>query len=259
MQLRQFTLGFAVLTAIASVLSAGSAHAISFNVTKGVANPWTGATNQGAYSEYATLKDTVTVDFNNGKVPTSGFAKYSFTKADGSTRVLADMWAPVGPNGEKNTSTYLETYAGSNVVIDLASNLNYFGINWGAAHTGNIYSFYNGNNLIRSFTTADIDKAGGFATYSALHPGSNEAGAQQQANGKYYQGNGYVHFYSEGKDDIFNRIVISQSGGGGFETDNHSFHKGNDRFKDVPEPTMTLGLLAVGGGWLLRRRQSRTA
>jgi hypothetical protein len=258
MQLRHFTLGFTVLTAIASVLSAGSAHAISFKVSKGVANPWTGATNQGAYSEYAKMKDTVTVDFNQGGAPKTGFAQYSFTNPKGSSNVRSDMWAPVGANGEKNTSNYLETFQGSNVVINLAKNLNYFGIDWGAAHTGNTYAFYNGDKLVQSFNTSDIDKAGGFAIYSKLHPGSNEAGAQK-VDGRYVQGNGYVHFASQSKSDVFNKIVISQVGGGGFETDNHSFHMGNDKFKDVPEPALPVGLLTVGGIWLLRRKQAKSA
>ena len=260
MQLRQLTAEIAALAAIASILSATSAQAFSFKVTDGVANPTTGATNQGAYSEFAKLKDTTTVDFNSGKAPTDGFAKYSFSNQGSSVR--SDMWAPVGAAGEKNTSNYLEVFQGDNVIINLAKNLNYFGIDWGAAHTGNTYAFYNGDKLVHSFNTKDIDQAGGFATYSALHPGSNEAGAQQQQNGKYYQGNGYVHFYADGKDDIFNKIVISQVGGGGFETDNHSFREGSGKFNfttSVPEPGMVAGLMTVGGFFLRQRRRAKAA
>jgi hypothetical protein len=263
MQLRQLTVGIAALAAIASVMSAHSAQAFSFKVTPGVANPTTGATNEGAFSEFSNLKGTTTVDFNSGKAPTDGFAKYSFSSNNPNSSVRSDMWAPVGAQGQKNTSTYLEVFQGNNVTINLAKNLNYFGINWGAAHTGNTYSFYNGTQLVRTFTTKDIDNAGGFATYSALHPGSNEAGAQKQQNGKYYQGNGYVHFYADSKADIFNKIVISQVGGGGFETDNHSFHEGSDKFKfdteSVPEPGITMGLMAVGGFFWRQRCRLKIA
>jgi len=263
MQLRQLTAGIAALATIASVLSANSAQAFSFKVTNGVANPTTGATNQGAFSEFAKFKGTTTVDFNSGKAPTTGFAKYSFSSTANSSSVRSDMWAPVGAKGEKNTSNYLEVFQGKNVIINLAKNLNYFGIDWGAAHTGNTFSFYNGDKLVRSFSTKDIDNAGGFATYSALHPGSNEAGAQKQQNGKYYQGNGYVHFYADSKDDIFNKIVISQVGGGGFETDNHSFREGSGKFdfntKSVPEPGMAVGLMALSGFLLRQRRRAKVA
>ncbi|MBF2003473.1 MAG: PEP-CTERM sorting domain-containing protein [Synechococcales cyanobacterium M58_A2018_015] len=239
--------------AVAAMTTIGfvdSAEAMSFRVTRGIAGP-KGETNQGAFSEFSRTKGVTTVDFNSG-APTTGFARYSFV-GNGSSSVRKDMWAPVGANNEKNDSNYLAVFSGKNVVIDLAKHLNYFGINWGAAHAGNTYSFFNGDRLVRTFTTADIDRAGGFAIYSEKHPGSGQ-GAR---DGK--QGNGYVHFYSTSAAEIFNRIVISQSGGGGFETDNHSFHVGKGAFnfdkelKDVPEPGIALGLMALGGVLLAKR------
>ncbi|NJR65830.1 MAG: PEP-CTERM sorting domain-containing protein [Leptolyngbyaceae cyanobacterium CRU_2_3] len=257
MQLRQLTAGIAALAAIASVMSATSAQAFSFKVTSGVANPTTGATNQGAFSEFAKFKGTTTVDFNSGKAPTTGFAKYSFSNQGKQSSVRADMWAPVGAAGEKNTSSYLAAFQGDNVAISLAKNLNYFGIDWGAAHAGNTYSFYNGTQLVKTFTTKDIEAAGGFNTYSALHPGSGEGARNQK------QGNGYVHFYADSEKDIFNKIVISQVGGGGFETDNHSFREGSGKFnfntESVPEPGVTIGLMSVGGFFLRQRRQAKAA
>lgn len=249
----------AALALIATAGFAGSAQAISFKMTTGVAGP-KGVTNQGAFSEFAGQDGVVTVDFNSGSAPTSGFAKYSFTGS--SSSVKADMWAPVGAAGEQNTSNYLAVFAGSDVVINLDTTLNYFGIDWGAAHSNNIYSFYRGNSLVKAFSTADIDAAGGFALYSSLHPGGNEAGAQKQKDGSYAQGNGYVHFYSESADDIFDKIVISQWGGGGFETDNHSFHAGTGAFspeetESVPEPGLAVGLLAMGGLFALKRNSRK--
>ncbi|MFQ4142768.1 PEP-CTERM sorting domain-containing protein [Chlorogloeopsis sp. ULAP02] len=250
----------ATLSTLAIFCCVGSAQAITFKMTTGIASP-DGKTDQGAWSEFSGLSDFKTVDFNNGQLPTSGFAKYSLV-GNASSSVRADMWAPVGPNGEKNTSKYLAIFEGQNAVIELDDYLNYFAINWGAAHSGNIYSFYNGDTLVKSFSTTDIDQAGGFAIYSSLHPGNNEAGAKL-VNNKYYQGNGYVHFYSESSNDIFNKIVISQVGGGGFETDNHSFHKGTGRFtgfdpKSVPEPSMALGIMAVGGIFLWKRKNQKS-
>ncbi|MCV3217324.1 PEP-CTERM sorting domain-containing protein [Plectonema radiosum NIES-515] len=248
------------LSAIASFSYAESAHAVTFKVTTGIESI-DGKTNQGAFSEFSKNKDVVTVDFNSGKVPTTGFAKYSFS--GNNSGVWSDMWAPVGAKGEKNDSNYLEVFEGSNAIINLEKNLNYFGIDWGAAHTNNTYSFFNGDKLVNSFTTKDIDLAGGFAIYSALHPGSNEDGAKlDPTTNQYIQGNGYVHFYSESNKDTFNKIVISQVGGGGFETDNHSFHAGAKGFDfengttAVPEPGVALGLLAVGG-LLLRKRKNQ--
>jgi hypothetical protein len=233
------------LSAIASFTYAGSAHAISFKVTTGVAAP-NGATNEGAYSEFTQLPGTTTVNFNDGKAPTTGFAKYSFENS-GTSSVRSDVWAPAGANGEVNNTSYLAVFNGDKVTINLESSLNYFGIDWGAISANNTFSFYNGNTLIKTFTTADVDPV---APIKASQHGG--------------QGNGFLHFYSDGSNDIFNKIVISQSStdGGGFESDNHSFHQGTGRFtgfdpKSVPEPSVTLGMLAVGGMFLAKRKNQK--
>jgi hypothetical protein len=287
-----------VAAAVVGALAALSApaHAISFSVTAGMANPTTGATNQGMYSDYYKnanfAKNVKTVDFNNGLAPTTGFAKYSFESGNSSVR--ADMWAPVGTKGEKNDSNYLAVFDGGKVTVDLASSLNYFGINWGAAHQDNTYTFLksykdaNGATQYRelkSFKTADIElgvdkttmkgytqvgkdwiktdaSQPGFAVYSHLNPGTGDGALN--ANGSGGQGNAYVHFKAEKDDEVFDRIVISQIGGGGFESDNHSFLAGTKAFStppgtSVPEPGMLLGLAAMGGLAAARKRKGERA
>ncbi len=223
----------AAVSAIAALSQAGSAQAITFNITPGVAGP-NGVTNQGAYSDYWNHKGTTTIDFNSGSAPTTGFAKYTFQSGNNSS-VRADRWAPAGANGEVNNSSYLAVFQGDSVTIDLEKSLSYFGIDWGAISGGNVFSFYNGNQLIKSFSTEDVNPVA--PVRAAQHGG---------------EGNGYLHFYAENKKDIFNRIVITQTGGGGFESDNHSFNVADPR--KVPEPTAVLGLMAAGGALLLKRR-----
>lgn len=242
------------LGALASFSYAGSAHAISFTMGTGTTSP-EGKTNQGAYTKD---KNAITIDFNdtknekgktvNGKIPTTGFAQYSFSNPKGTSQVRSDQWAPTGPDGEKNTSKYLEVFNNSFVTISLESLTKSFGIDWGAAHPGNTLSFLNGDKLIQTFTTADIGK---FALYSKFHAGVKGAvGAVKLDDGKYYQGNGYVQFFAENANEYFNKIVISQKGAGGFESDNHSF-------RTVPEPSLALGMLAIGGGMLLCKRKNQ--
>ncbi|AUB40923.1 PEP-CTERM protein-sorting domain [Nostoc flagelliforme CCNUN1] len=232
------------LSAISSFIYAGSAQAISFQITTGITGP-NGETNQGAFSEFTKLPATRTVNFNDGQAPTTGFAKYSFETGQNSS-VRLDQWAPAGANGEvNNNGQYLAVFSGDQVTINLQSSLNYFGINWGAISSGNVFSFYNGNTLIKSFTTTDVNPV---APVKASQHGG--------------EGNGYLHFYSDSSSDIFNKIVITQTGGGGFESDNHSFHLGTDRFtgfdpKAVPEPSITLGMLAVGGMFLRKRKNEK--
>lgn len=247
------TLAFGAIAVLGAI---NPAQAFSFSVTSGVAGP-NGETNLGAYSEFQGLTGTTTIDFNDGTLPTDGFASYSFSNGSSHSSVRSNRWAPTGANGEKNDSSYLAVFQGNDLTIDLEENLNYFGINWGAAHSGNTYSFYKGDTLLQAFDTADIEAAGGFNLYSNLHPGG---GLGSQDGG---QGNGYVHFYAESEADIFDRIIISQVGGGGFETDNHSFNVGEARFagfdpdtQAVPEPAMMLGMFGLLGGTLLKRKKA---
>lgn len=223
------------ISAIAALSQAGSAQAISFNITRGAAGPG-GVTNQGAFSDFWNDPGTKTIDFNSGSAPTTGFAKFSFENASISS-VRADRWAPAGANGEVNEGNYLAVFQGGSVTIQLESALRYFGMNWGAISSGNVFSFFKGNNLIKSFSTDDVNPV-----------------APVRADQHGGEGNGYLHFYADASD-AFDRIVITQTGGGGFETDNYSFNAGDPRDpRKVPEPTAVLGLMAAGGALLLKRR-----
>jgi len=233
------------LSAISSFIYAGSAQAISFKVNTGIAAP-DGTTDKGAFSEFTQLPGTTTINFNNGQAPTTGFAKYSFENGKKSS-VRSDQWAPAGAKGEVNKTSYLAVFNGDEVTVNLGGYLNYFGIDWGAISANNTFSFYNGNTLIKTFTTTDVNPV-------ATVVGTNQNGEK----------NAYLHFYSDSSNDIFNKIVISQSStvGGGFESDNHSFHSGTGRFtgfdpKSVPEPSVILGMLAVGGMFLCKGKNEK--
>ncbi len=226
----------AAASAIALVGQTQAAQAFDLKLTAGAASP-TGVTNQGAYSEYAGLSTVKTVDFSSG-APTTGFAKYSFQSNNGVSNVRSDKWAPSGSNAEVNNSKYLAVFQGNNVTIDLESKVNYFGINWGAMSAGNTFSFYNGDTLLKSYSTETV------APLALIH-------AQQHGG----EGNGYAHFSTSNASEMFNRIVISQVGGGGFESDNHSFNIAPITGKSVPEPGILLGLATIGGSvWAKRKR-----
>ncbi|MCY7272164.1 MAG: PEP-CTERM sorting domain-containing protein, partial [Phormidesmis sp. CAN_BIN44] len=87
------------MSTIAALGYSSSAQAISFKITSGVPS-LNGQTNQGAFSEFSKLKETTTIDFNSGSVPTTGFAKYSFENNTGASSVRSDQWAPAGSTGE---------------------------------------------------------------------------------------------------------------------------------------------------------------
>ncbi|MEO0350038.1 MAG: PEP-CTERM sorting domain-containing protein [Cyanobacteria bacterium P01_A01_bin.15] len=267
------SLSLGVLTALASVFSSGTALAADFDnddtslpiygeatiggitakVTQGI-NPDDRGSASGAFSEFYG-QQTLTIDFNSPgtKVDTNKYTfgdaliTYTFenglaTETGKGTGVYNDRWAPAGANGEKNDSDYLAVFQGNSVTIDLEKDLNYFGIDWGALSPNNNFSFLNDGAEVGTFTYTDINP---IAPVKAAHQNN--------------EGNGYIHFYADAAESTFNQIIISQSGSGGFETDNHSFRFGSNAFdfddttQDVPEPTAMVGLVAVGA-FLLRRR-----
>ncbi len=265
------------LTALASVLPASVALAnddtslfifgettiggITAKVTQGI-NPGDSHGSLGAFSEFYG-DNTATVDFNaagthigeNRYTFGHDFITYTFEKSPGTapgqgTGLHNGRWAPTGANGERNQSTYLAVFKGNSVTIDVAEELNYFGINWGALSRGNDFAFLKDGKEIGTFTYRDINP---IASVKAAH----------QKN----QGNGYVHFYTDSVGSSFNQIVISQTDhrGGGFETDNHSFRLGSDVFdfdqtlaesQTVPEPTTMLAFATIGA-LMLRRKLNR--
>jgi hypothetical protein len=237
----------AAVSTLATISYAGSAQAITFSLTSGITRS-NGAT-EGAFSSFYNDPNTRTIDFNDGTVPTTGFATYSFandqagwqpTSEASKSSVTSDKWAPANPAGTDNTSTYLEVFTGDAVTITLQQTLNAFGIDWGAISQDNTFSFYNGDKLVQQFTSADVE------------PVAEKYGVK---NAKQGQWNGYLEFYSESSNDNFNKIVISQGSiaGGGFESDNHSFHIGTGKYIATPEPSAALGMLAIGGIVFLRK------
>jgi hypothetical protein len=233
----------AALSAVAILGQMGNAQAFTFRVDNGIAAP-DGTTNKGAFSKFSGLSTVRTIDFNSGSVPTTGFAKYSFQNASGSSSVRTDRWAPAGVNGEVNSSNYLAVFNGNKVEIKLGTLTNYFGVGLGAISPGNTFSFYRGSTLVKSYSTADFNAA-----------------ASLQASQHGGERNGFGHFYASNASESFDRMVISQISGGGFETDNHSFNIGSGGFnfddpsKSVPEPGIMLGLVAIGGTAFAKRKR----
>ncbi|MEO1298286.1 MAG: PEP-CTERM sorting domain-containing protein [Cyanobacteria bacterium J06636_16] len=270
---RKYAFSGIALVAAAVLLQSAPAHAISFALTgeaamqasmKGLAG-LNGETDQGAYSIYAWDEGFNTVTFNNydftvtdsqnNVVDNAGIQYSTVGQTTNNARITKNVWAPSYDQARDNKSAYSQVFAGTNLQIDLDETHNYFGINWGSAHNGNEFSFYNGENLVQKFVYFNDGRT--FDDGKTVNVASTLQEYNTVGHGNQY--NAYFNFFSESENDIFNRIVISQKGGGGFETDNHTFHAGTVGFEsdpdvtDVPEPTAALGLLAVGGLFVHRR------
>lgn len=287
----------AAITAVSTVTlvsNAESAHAMNFKVTRGIdagLTTWNAQTNrwesQGMFSEFHGQAGVVTVDFNKLPNNNAGFGVQAKTDANGvglitglnaanavinysyvgngSSNVRKDQWGPAGydaTTGQStyNTSNYLAAFAGKDVEIRMNGLFNYFGVNWGAAHQANRYSFYRGDTLVAGFTYGENYKVGDIQ-YVDVSKVFRENGARASWQG---QDNAYFHVYADSKASLFDRIVISQFGGGGFESDNHSFNAGTRAFnfekgRTVPEPGMVLGLIGVGAAFLHKRKKGENA
>ena len=233
---------------------------ITAKVTRGI-NPAGTNGSLGAFSEFTAITDgVVTVDFNSAGTQV-GADSYTFGNEDivyswdstGNTGITNNRWAPSGAFGEVNTSDYLAVFSGNDVNISLNENLNYFGMDWGALSSGNNFAFYRDDQLLSSFTYEDINPDA--PVLAAQHGG---------------EGNAYLHFYANQDQGTFNRIVITQATGGGFESDNHSVRFSDKGFnfengRDVPfEVETTLGLMLLSMGWaghrfILKSKKKRAA
>lgn len=244
------------VSAIASFTYAGSAHAIGFNYTPGVFRT-PGVTDEGAFSQGVNNKNYVTIDFNskgqdNGSFKGNDLVDYTFSKGGYSTSVnqqtgiISDNWAPAGVNSEVNKSNYLAVFSDSTVSVKTKKGgvFNYFGLDVGALSGGNTFELLKGGKTVEKWS---YDQLNSIATVVGINMAD--------------QKNGFFEFFSQGKSDNFDEIRFSQEGGGGFETDNHTFKIASGAYtpdpKSVPEPTAVVGLMAVGGMLLLKRKSQK--
>lgn len=249
---------------------------ITAKVTKGINLSDDPNGSLGAFSDFYYTEGVTTVDFNDpserqavaGQDNAYTFGDesvvFGFDKALGNSRTNVfshQTWGPSGANGERNTSDYLGVFNGNSVTIDLADNLNYFGMNWGALSANNTFEFF---QVDESGTETSL----GMFNYDKLFKtadGATEVSKLPTLASHQNEYNGYVHFYANETGGLFNRIKVSQvsTSGGGFETDNYSFRFGEDSFDfdagtdtaKTPEPGIILGLISLGG-LMLRRRLS---
>lgn len=200
----------AVCSAIA-VATAGSANAVVFNLE-----------NPGQLT--TTESEATTIDFASG-APTTGFATY-----DGGevvTGSVPNLYAK--PHGLPDDTHYLTVGKDQTATISFANPLKYFGLYFGSADTYNTISFLKDNQLVSSFTGAQI-----------LPPGNGNQVSDTT--------NRYVNFFAEAGES-FDTVALGSTEYA-FESDNHAY-------KAVPEPSSVLGVLAFGAfgaGSLLQRK-----
>ena len=197
-------------------------------------------------------------------VPTGVASSYTsnFSSGTGVASIYTGVYAPIQVNpadqygGAGGTGNYDVVFGASNTLTitnnQTGGGVNYFGMWISALDAGNQLQFYNGNTLVYTFTSQNLISALGSCAYG--HAGNAYCGNPSD----YYADSGELFAYVNFTDTIgtFNKIVFTQTGGGGFETDSQAvaYNRAIDPTA-TPEPAgiagMGMGLLVL----LLARRQ----
>jgi hypothetical protein len=161
---------------------------------------------------------------SGGVVQNSSNGLYAAPFVSGSNGV--GFGSPDQPNGIDGTR-YLSTGIGS-VVLNFGASQTYFGLLWGSVDNYNTLAFYDGADLVGTFSGLDVWAA---------------------ANGNQgQQGTFYVNF--ESFNGSFNRIVATSTNYA-FEFDNIAYNS-RQQSQGVPDGGSTLALFGIAAVVMLR-------
>jgi hypothetical protein len=220
-----------IATVAASLAFVGAAQAVTTVTVEAAGATTTSLTNgQIAVETFDTQSNGTNIITVN-----TSFAAIGVTGVFTDAQVLvADQYGGAGGIGNQAA-----VRGGNPLEISFTGTpLNYFGVWASALDAANTVSFYQGATLLSSTNLTAFPLPG---TYSG-NPGGTFVG--QNASEKY----GFFSFrVSEGYD----RVILSQNGGGGFELDNVTIGA-------VPEPASWVMLIAGFGlvGAAARRRRT---
>ena len=199
--------------------------------------------------------DTTTETFNS--VSTGYKNSQTFSLAGGLTATYsgtqfvnqADEYGGAGGVGN-----YLSLQATNSVTLTLSASQAYFGLWVSALDPYNQLQFYNGSQLLASYSGADPRVALLPASYLG-NPNLAFLGQDPAENFVF------VNFYAQSSADMFNKIVFSNlPGPTSFESDNHTF-SATLQAPAVPEPSSLAlcGIAGVIGLAVARARHKRAA
>ncbi|WP_439546397.1 Npun_F0296 family exosortase-dependent surface protein [Sandarakinorhabdus sp.] len=252
---------FSAIAFAASLMAASSAQAvIPFTVTLESEAP--GAQNSSAGFTAVGVETFDSIGIGTSLDFISDFGGSSFTGRYSGVQVMgADQYGGAGGGGR-----YAVTFSNAGYSIDLSTSLaggvTYFGFWLSALDAGNQVQFYQANDLLFTFSANDArDFIAGLPGAASYRCNPNPAFANRNCAEPY----SFLNFYARG-GTRFDRVVFTQTKGGGYESDNHTVGQWNrlsgtivpvdGAFNAVPEPAtwalLVLGFGLVGAG--MRRR-----
>lgn len=252
------------------VLISSSAHAVLVV---------TYAENSNSYN--SSLTNTKVLNFEN--LPArSKITNYTWTNNSATVGTIdqfyvqaSDQYGGAGASGS-NYPVQSQSVGGSNATptttITFSTSQGYYGLWWSAGDSANVLTFFSGNTLVAQFTTSSL------LTKLASSPDYYGNPSNNQNPGEAYA---FINFFGV-TGTTWDRIVMSNQGSSGFESDNWTTRVGSYGTEPgenpsnlpgvkvaqvsgttvtliptpaaVPEPTSALCLLPALGLVALRRR-----
>ncbi|WP_235976693.1 Npun_F0296 family exosortase-dependent surface protein [Sandaracinobacteroides hominis] len=168
----------------------------------------------------------------------------------------ANVFGSAGGTGQHVVTFSNLTPITINFTTTLPEGLTYFGYWLSALNSGNQLEFYYQGNLVKAINPAEV--AGFVGSCPNAYCGNPNAPYTGGNSGEPYA---FLNVYFTGGDQ-FDRIVITQTAGGGYESDNHTvgFYTRPGGEGAVPEPA-TWAMLIAGFGLVgaAARRRNRIA
>jgi len=182
-----------------------------------------------------------------------------FGSYDGALIQPADIYGGAG-----GTGNYFDVNANlggpSSISLNLKKPERYFGLWWSAGDANSVVQFYSGSTPIATFHSSDV-----VSFIRSLPPSLQNRYLGNPNNGgdpgEYFA---YWNFFADPNNTnvTFDRVVFSNSGVSGFESDNHTIASsyGDISGTPIPEPS-TVAMMGVGGvaliGMMAIRSRSR--
>ncbi len=168
--------------------------------------------------------------FATSSVPAAGLFP-TLTSVGGLTGAISGsysgglvMYSADQYGGAGGAGYYPELFAsGGSYTLNLTTSgnlpgVNYFGMWFSALDAGNQLQFYENNTLLMTFTPAEFQSlVGACPSSSNAFCGNPNANFKGDDSGEQFA---FLNFFDQ--NGYFNKIVFTETGGGGFESDNHT-------------------------------------